>query len=50
MKMAKASQAGPVPNTADEAQAEIARLRAEVDRLNLIISRLSVEGQDAVEM
>ena len=27
-----------------------AALAAEVERLNLIISRLSVEGQDAVEM
>lgn len=32
------------------AVAQAAALAAEVDRLNLIISRLSVEGQDAVEM
>ena len=32
------------------AVAQAASLAAEVDRLNLIISRLSVEGQDAVEM
>jgi len=30
--------------------AQAASLAAEVERLNLIISRLSVEGQDAVEM
>ncbi len=32
------------------AVAQAAALAAEVERLNLIISRLSVEGQDAVEM
>ncbi len=32
------------------AVAQAASLAAEVERLNLIISRLSVEGQDAVEM
>ena len=32
------------------AHALAATLAAEVDRLNAIISRLSVEGQDAVEM
>lgn len=32
---------GPVPNTADEALAEIVRLRAEVKQLNVIISRLA---------
>ena len=29
---------------------ELRKLAAEVERLNLIISRLSVEWQDAVEM
>lgn len=29
---------------------KLRKLAAEVERLNLIISRLSVEGQDAVEM
>ena len=32
------------------AVAQAASLATEVERLNLIISRLSVEGQDAVEM
>lgn len=32
------------------AVAQAAALAAEVERLNMIISRLSVEGQDAVEM
>ena len=32
------------------AVAQAASLAAEVERLNMIISRLSVEGQDAVEM
>ena len=32
------------------AVAQAASLAAEVERLNLIISRLSVDGQDAVEM
>ena len=34
----------------DAAVAQAAALAAEVERLNAIISRLSVEGQDAVEM
>ena len=34
----------------DAAVAQAASLAAEVERLNAIISRLSVEGQDAVEM
>jgi len=33
-----------------EWEAQAASLAAEVERLNLIISRLSVEGRDAVEM
>jgi cell division protein FtsB len=32
------------------AVAQAASLAAEVERLNAIVSRLSVEGQDAVEM
>ena len=47
-RISKALDACGVPIPRYEKAAVI--LAAEVERLNLIISRLSVEGQDAVEM
>lgn len=47
-RLSKALDACGVPIPRYEKAAVI--LAAEVERLNLIISRLSVEGQDAVEM